>query len=283
MTDTPDAPNWIIMPFIDCWDYTRPAASDALAQKIDPQPSLLLIDNGSSYKGRLASEEFCKLKHPNLLLWRHAPPLPSLAATWNRALDFVWEAGGESALVVNNDVRLNRHTYAVLHWAQAHTDALFITGVGVKESEFDPSTDHWKTPGIPDDHGGPDFSCFLISHACHEKYRFDENFVPAYHEDGDYCRRMWLVGDGHRIFSVNLPFLHYGSRTINRDEKTAREWAPKFERCREYYVKKWGGVPHEERYLIPFDETSASADVGTPGGVPGDAPHKATTDSGVDG
>ena len=63
MTDTPDAPdapNWIIMPFLECWSYTCLAAADALSQEIGPPPSLLLIDNGSGYKTRFMSEEFCK-------------------------------------------------------------------------------------------------------------------------------------------------------------------------------------------------------------------------------
>jgi hypothetical protein len=262
-----EAPNWIIMPFIDCWDYTRAAVTDALEQKIEPSPRLLLIDNGSKYEVRLKAEEFDRTgpvgKAQNLRLWRHAPPLPSIAATWNRALDFVWEAGGEHALVVNNDVRLHRETHSMLLWAQAKTDALFITGVGVQEEEFDPGADYRALPmGPPPDDslawefskGGPDFSCFLISHACHERYRFDENFVPAYHEDNDYHRRMILGGDGDRIFSVNVPFLHFGSVTINRDEKTKAAWGEKFARCKAYYVKKWGGLPGAETFDTPFGE-----------------------------
>ncbi|MCJ2562840.1 MAG: hypothetical protein LN417_01950, partial [Candidatus Thermoplasmatota archaeon] len=94
--------------------------------------------------------------------------------------------------------------------------------------------------------------CFLITQACHEKYRFDENFVPAYHEDNDYHRRMILRGDGQQIFSVDVPFLHHGSVTINRTKKTAEEWGPKFEKCRAYYVKKWGGLSGEETFDKPF-------------------------------
>lgn len=255
-----DAPNWIIMPFIDCWDYTKAAALDALDQKITPPASLLLIDNGSKHRTRLATEEFCKAGitsgGPNLLLWRHAPPLPSISATWNRALDFVWEAGGGHAWVVNNDVCLDPETYARLRLAclpfQTSLDEgkpLFITGVGVDEAT-------WKSRSGVDltMQGGPDFSCFLINKHCHELYRFDENFVPAYFEDNDYHRRMILGGHRDRIFSVNVPFLHYGSVTVNRDEKTKREWGPKFEKCREYYAKKWGGLPGAETFETPFDE-----------------------------
>lgn len=266
-----EKPNWTIMPFIDCWDYTWKAALDVLEQ--DPRPSLLLIDNGSTRETRLKAEEFCKdgiTPGVNLLLWRHAPPLPSLAATWNRALDFVWEAGGEHALVVNNDVRLHQHTYSMLHWAQAKTGALFITGVGVREEEFDSHEDYnklpmgsgdWNSDELVFSKGGPDFSCFLISRACHERYRFDENFVPCYHEDNDYHRRMILGGDGDKIFSINVPFLHFGSVTINRDEKTKAEWGAKFEKCQAYYLKKWGGMPGHELFEVPFGAAPAEDQV----------------------
>lgn len=244
------------MPFVDCWeDYTKIAAIDALNQgdPVNLPTSLLLIDNGSKYDVRLASEEFCKagltVGGPNLLLWRHAPPLPSIAATWNRALDFVWEAGGEHALVVNNDVRLNPDTYRLLRLILQNDDALFVTAVGVDE-------DTWKSQSGVDvtAKGGPDFSCFLISKVCHERYRFDENFVPAYFEDNDSHRRMILAGDGDRIFSINVPFLHYGSVTINRDAKTKAAWGEKFERCKAYYVMKWGGLPGHETFKTPFGE-----------------------------
>ncbi len=258
VSEAPKAPNYIIMPFIDCWDYTRAAATDALAQEIDPPARLLLIDNGSKRAVRLLAEEFDRFapigRGGNLLLWRHAPPLPSIAATWNRALDFVWEAGGEHALVVNNDVRLNKRTYELLLKCSKDTKALFVTAVGVDEGEFKMEAEEPYATIKYGDRGGPDFSCYLISKECHAKYRFDENFVPAYHEDNDYHRRMILGGDGDRIFSINVPFLHYASVTINRDEKTKAAWGEKFEACKAYYVKKWGGVVGEETFDTPFNE-----------------------------
>ena len=251
-----EAPNYIIMPFIDCWDYTKAAATDALVQTIEP--CLLLIDNGSKRSVRLQTEQFGRLapigRGRNFLLWRHAPPFPSIAATWNRALDFVWEAGGERALVVNNDVRLHEKTYELLLYCAEDTEALFVTAVGVNEEEFtmEDSYDYDMS------RGGPDFSCYLISKECHAKYRFDENFIPAYHEDNDYHRRMILGGDGDRIFSINVPFLHYGSVTINRDEKTKAAWGEKFERNKAYYVKKWGGVVGKETFDTPFGKAMDS-------------------------
>jgi len=237
--------HWAIMPFIDCETYTEKALEDLQDQGL----KVLLIDNGSADAGLLRRS--CGIKWgKNVHTWRHAPPLPSLAATWNRALDFVWTTKADRALVVNNDVRLHKSTYEALHWAMDRTGAWFVSGVGVKEADFDPTID---LAALPRDHGGPDFSCFLISEHCHKVYRFDENFVPAYFEDNDYHRRMELDGRGEKIFGIPVPFLHYGSVTINRTPEAAKAFSPKFERCREYYVKKWGGLPGQETFEVPFE------------------------------
>lgn len=99
--------------------------------------------------------------------------------------------------------------------------------------------------------GGPDFSCFLISRECHEKYRFDENLI--YYSDNDYHYRMKLGGDTERIFSINLPYLHYGSRTINRSPEAHEAGQKRFEEHRDYYIRKWGGVGGQETFKEAFD------------------------------
>jgi len=244
---------WTIMPFIDCWELTQRAAEDVLAQNTDVK--LLLIDNGSTAETLERARNFQR-RDRRVYFWRHAPQLPSLSATWNHALDFVWAVGGgqvvgdELAWVVNNDVRLHREN--LLHLSMAFSEnpeALFVSAVGVDEET-------WKSRSGVDllQRGGPDFSCFLISRECHERYRFDEGFTPAYFEDNDYHRRMQLAGAGDKIYSVNVPYLHYGSATINRSEKAREGWNAQFEQSRSYYVRKWGGLPGEERYKVPFGE-----------------------------
>jgi hypothetical protein len=62
-----------------------------------------------------------------------------------------------------------------------------------------------------------------------------------------------LGGDGSRIFSVNLPYLHYASGTINSEPEKALAWAKRIEQSRAHYVRKWGGDVNHERFTIPFD------------------------------
>jgi GT2 family glycosyltransferase len=258
---------WIIMPFVDNLEMTQAALQDCLAQSL-PDVAVLLIDQGSTPENH---ERVWEWQDPRVYLWTHQPPLLSLAATWNQALRFVWEQGNHEALVVNNDVRLAPWTYELLLEAQQKTVAWFISAVSVQQQaqldlyleqgraqatrSLGEVTESRKDGVRPEgySYGGPDFSCYLITQECHRWFQFDESFIPAYHEDNDYHRRLQLAGFGDKIFGVNLPFLHYGSATINRSEKAKAAWAPKFAACQAYYVSKWGGLPGHETFTYPFD------------------------------
>jgi hypothetical protein len=265
-TDVSRHRHWVIMPFIDCWDYTEKAIEDVMAQTFpsDGYTQLLLVDNGSSNEVRENLDAICPRWLGRINIWHHRPPLPSLAASWNRALDFVWATGALHAWVVNNDVKLHQGTYATLLWAMAKiriksaemwSKAWFISGVGVNEDEFDYDANYGALEmdtGEGFYKGGPDFSCFVITKQCHEKYRFDEGFIPAYFDDNDYHRRMKLGGDGEHIFGVNVPFLHYGSVTIKRSPEVIAGWAKQFDVARQHYIDKWGGLPGNEKWDRPF-------------------------------
>jgi hypothetical protein len=259
---------WIIMPVMAAPELTEAAISDCLAQSVPTR--LLIINQGIESDFRLRLERIAEENADRVFIWSHDPPLPSLAASWNRALDFVWETGGAEALVVNNDVRLDPRTYsilqAVLTWPKLEN--LFVTAVGVTEEQFNARPDPLFTeppddtiPGIQKHYdnlpkGGPDFSCYMISRVCHEKYRFDEAFIPAYCEDLDFHRRLMLGGDGSKIFSVNLPYLHFAAgtlKTIDSKKKVVIE-ARIVSGSRAYYEKKWGGPVNQETFQVPFGE-----------------------------
>ena len=270
-------PTWCVMPILAHPEYTRAAIADCLAQSVPTR--LLLINQGVEDPFRDELEKIAEEYSDRVLLWSHQPPLPSLSATWNRALDFVWEAGGQEALVVNNDVRLDPRTVsilqAILTWPKQGN--LFVSAVGVTAEQFatrpDPIFSTPEAETIPEydaiytalAKGGPDFSCFLISRECHGRFRFDEGFTPAFCEDLDYHRRLLLAGEGARIFSVNLPYLHYGSATRQTLDAPARmKLDGAIEQgSRAYYAKKWGGPVNQERFVLPFHQTE-DRDVTTP-------------------
>lgn len=246
------------MPVLSGLDYTEAAISDCLAM---PETTLLIVNQGVETPFRERLERIAEEYDDRVFLWSHDPPLPSLAATWNRALDFVWQTGGDKALVVNNDVRLHPRTFEGLMGCLNISENLFVSAVGVTPEQFDGAADHplyWydyaKYEVVAK--GGPDFSCFLISRACHTKYRFDEHFTPAYCEDLDYHRRLMLGGDGQKIFSVNLPFLHFAAGTLKTIDVQKRQGIERriASGSRAYYEKKWGGPVNAETFYQPFGE-----------------------------
>lgn len=240
----------IITVFMGNVEATKWAVRDMLAQ----EGEVLAVQQGAESLGDF------DYNTRDLILWRHNPPLPSLAATWNRALDFAWDIGCEEAMVVNNDVRLHPYTYDYLSAALRGTGAYFVSGVGVTPEQFAAATPQitWPRSG----NGGPDFSCFLISRECHAKYRFDENYIPAYGDDVDYHRRLLLGGDGDRIFSVNVPYLHIagGSGTLKAmtPEKRATHEKRIQDGSRAHHLRKWGGPVNEETFREPFSGHSVA-------------------------
>lgn len=260
---TESTPTWIVMPVLGARDYTIAAIADCFAQSVAIR--LLVVNQGVDDAFRTELEDLAA-DSPIIHLWNHVPPLPSLAATWNRALDFVWACGGTEALVVNNDVRLHRSTVEYLRAVLHEAAALFVTAVGVLPEQFNPTADYareihdyGKVDAGP--RGGPDFSCFLISKDCHDQFRFDEHFIPAYCEDLDYHRRLMLAGEGQKIFSVNLPYLHYAAATRKGMSDQGRA---DLDRAiglgsRVYYEKKWGGPVNQETYRAPFASGPYSA------------------------
>ena len=262
-----DKPYWIIVPYLNVWEMTRAAIEDFLAQTGLPSPpQVLAIDTGSSREVRTEMEAWME-REPRLHAWFHRPGLPSLSATWNLGLRFVWEQGGEVALVVNNDCRVHALTYKLLDLVAHETQALFVSAVGRREADMD-WEEYFREPipyaTFPTAKGGPDFSCFLLTKEGHARYPFDEGIRPAYTEDCDCHRRYMLGGDGERIFSVNLPYLHYGSATVNADPSQRQRWAERLKQSRAYYQQKWGGDVNAERYTIPFEAQSDQDGVTNP-------------------
>jgi hypothetical protein len=239
--------NWIIMPFVDLWEeYTRQAAEDCLTQE-GVEPRLLLIANDCSDRDIVEANRWVLGRRGKALIWNHRPALPALGSTWNVALRNCWEAGASEALVVNNDVRLHPQTLSLLSRYRGVKDALFVSAVGVTEDQWPTDTEKWSGT-----RGGPDYSCFLISKECHERFPFDPELT--YCNDLDHHRRIMLAGEGERIFSVNVPYLHYASKTLEelKDRGKAKRLAEAADAHRAYYARKWGGGPNEETWAQPL-------------------------------
>lgn len=260
---------------------TLQACADLLRQDA-PDPRVLLIGIELSELDREKAEKFCALYGDAVLPWFWDPGMPSLSATWNRALRFVWETGETKALVANNDVRVTKDTWKTLSEILDCEKALLVTATGVEEEEtlFEEAKSGGQRrlayttcdvcggaglhsgdectycggKGGKVGRGGPGFSLFMISKEAHEKYPFDEELIPAFCEDVDMHRRMILGGDGDRIFGTNVRYLHLGGQTLKAmspERKAFVEWQIA-NVSRVHFAKKWGGPVNGETFVEPF-------------------------------
>jgi GT2 family glycosyltransferase len=98
---------------------------------------------------------------------------------------------------------------------------------------------------------GPDYSCFMFGKALFEQVgRFDETF-PVYFEDNDSHYRIGMSGYEALSFA---PYYHYGSQTINSSPEMQEFGRLRFERSRDIYIQKWGGMPGQETFRSAWNK-----------------------------
>lgn len=259
------APGCILLPYVERPDLTREALRDALAQLEGAELTVLLVNHGGRQGLDLAW-----VRHPRVLPFDLPLPFPSLGTLWNWGLNLAWTLGCADCMVWNNDIRVAPGMYRALRQAADALGLDWISPVNCRDSG-DPDLWRWSFAPLaalgPASLGGPDFSCFLIRQALHARYPFDERFEPAWFEDNDYHRRLWLGGDGARIAGVPLPYWHAGSSTLSAADAEGRgaRLHAGFLRSQARYLAKWGGLPHQERRVTP-DSLEDLDGVGTPGG-----------------
>lgn len=206
-----------------------------------------------------------------------------LSAAWNLGLDYFSNEGPQKAdyiLIPNNDIIFHPELINnLVSFAQDYPDFYMWTAnehanmrtirTEPIESEPKKGTYNW------DEH--PHFSCFMVSPESmkrlyefekdtSEKYpgRFDEEFRPAYFEDGDMHNRI-LRAKGVAAKTASAVFYHFGSRTIKVDEELNMKNKRTYEAARDHFIDKWGWDPHGRvvdnddpiRYKIkqPYEKT----------------------------
>lgn len=227
--------NPIICPVRNNLSLTRKAIKTFQAQDIGE--TYILVINNASTDG---TNEYLQTKR-GVAAMHYNPPL-SVAASWNRALEFVFISGAQYALVVNNDVELRPDTYRRL----LEDGGGFVTAVGRREWPEE------SGPPSAEKRPHPDFSCYLIRKEVYYKVGpFDENFLCAFGEDWDYHVRLHQAGI--TAYCIDLPFLHHGSMTIkNADLAEVRQIQIQAAKNREYFQKKWGMAGASPEYYAFF-------------------------------
>lgn len=123
-----------------------------------------------------------------------------------------------------------------------------------KVAEKHPSQNYFTTKT-----GG--FSVFALRpQAMEETGKFDDAYYPAYYEDNDYHYRMKLKGLDFVTTDVEVYEMGVdgqASQTLNGaqtslEDKRMVEFGSVSNHMR--YRRKWGGDPHEETYIVPFNQ-----------------------------
>lgn len=90
---------------------------------------------------------------------------------------------------------------------------------------------------------------------------FDENFYPAYEEDVDMCRRIYLAGihanqKGETLGGV-VPCAVIDAQPFEIATTLKRAGLQvNFAALRNYYIEKWGGDHEKEKFTTPFQSGS---------------------------
>lgn len=164
-----------------------------------------------------------------------------VARGWNALMRATEQQHGTSpwCLIANDDVRFNHGTIRLFKEAIATVD----------------TSKHAILCGDIDNVNA--FSMFAVNP---ELLRntvgwFDATIWPAYHEDGDMNYRSEMRGMSlYRINMATAVHNEGGSATLksyNAQEEEIHHH--QFRRNQTYYHAKWGGLPGEEKYTVPFN------------------------------
>lgn len=189
-------------------------------------------------------EELDELKNVHLYDYRVNR---GLAKSWNEGFYLAYETYGADATFIASDDALCTYDEVVALACKAveNPSAYMVSGWG---REIRTETD-----------GDMLFSMAVISRrAIQEVGYFDQNFFPIYFEDRDWYRRAMLMTGSWDSWKIVLPdthIIHQGSKTIWTNPVLMEQHHRTFVANREYYLRKWGGLPEQEGYHLPFDDS----------------------------
>ena len=239
----------VLIPYLNCEHYVE----ELVLTLSSKHPLKIFLFNNGSKKG--IQETMSDGVMLGDVEYVASPTNVGVAAAWNRGIQHLFsDEKIDKVLVLNNDVLLHREAIKRLVTAMNENYFPIITGTDVAKKCAVP-TDVY-TISLPETHyyaDAPEFSCFMISREGYEMIGdFDTKFYPAYFEDNDYHYRAKLLKQ--RLVKLNTAlYYHYGSRTI-KENPDVEDVSNTFYLANErYFVTKWGGLPGEEKYTIPFN------------------------------
>lgn len=186
-----------------------------------------ILDNGGKLLQSPWLDELKKIK--SLITIETAPYNLGVAPSWNRIIKKLGRC-----LISNDDATFSKRDIELfLNAAQQDRESIIFDVAG----------------------NGGGFNVFFMNRPelWLESGGFDEAFAPAYFEDDDAYHRLNLMGLP-RVRVQLLDWSHETSSTLHtsNEEYKRNHWCCFF-RNQLYYQKKWGGLPGQELFSVPFN------------------------------
>ena len=252
----------VIIPVMNLWDQYTIHCMDSLAASVHSVPfDILIIDQGSTDQTVEKAHDFGGRKMPGRVFVIENGKNIGCGGGWNQGLEWGLERGYTHFAILNNDILVSPHTIQEMFWRITREPRVLLTSavdvikeIPAPQIVLDSGHAVNKKPDTEAPH--PNFSCFMISKETVERIgMFDEGFFPAYFEDNDYHYRLKLAGGVDcAIANTRAVFIHYGSRTQNQSLGTPVVPGDLFGKNQAYFVRKWGGVPGQEKFTRPFND-----------------------------
>lgn len=185
-----------------------------------PSIKIYVLDNGN---------QPCDVIHPNIEYIKE-PENIGVAASWNKLAKRIFADGHPFSLIMNDDIYLGKKEHDIQNLLHYHGNGkLFVT---LK-----------------------DFCVFLLPKTTFECIgEFDENF-KCYYEDSDYNYRLQLKHFKPLRWGALTPIVYRENSTGDKKPEV-HKWSLQ---SKQYYLKKWGGMPGQEKYFYPFDKKPAKS------------------------
>lgn len=183
-----------------------------------PNTQIYVLDNGKQDIPEIA---------PNIEIIIPEPSFQGVSASWNMLIEYAISENHSNFLILNDDIVLL-----------------------IGEGRINEIIDKWGVNTFHRPRAFYNWSAFLINKHIYQKVgEFDENFKKAFFEDNDYEYRMKLHGVTIRYEDDLAANIYRNSMTIQKDPLLGD-----YISNREYYIRKWGGLPTEEIFKTPFNE-----------------------------
>ncbi len=181
-----------------------------------PNAKIFIVDNGHQGITNHSSDRVTVMTQDRNI---------GVAASWNVLCREIYKEHAY-AFILNDDVYLGRKEEEIEDLIRKRPDAPFISGM-------------------------MDWCSFLMPRRTFESIgEFDEVFYPAYYEDNDYAYRMRLSGMYPFKTPLLNPLVYKASMTSQKD----RSILDKIKKCKQEYIKKWGGEPEQEKFKTAYNK-----------------------------